>query len=220
MTKNELPQHIKWINAVILIIMAVLTIDAIKPQNAWNVDPNAYNYGWNRFSFFTVQSNFIAAATYLIAAMAILSRKKMGAWFRYLRGGATLYMMVTGIVFALLLRNAAVNPDPGHFNWSNFMLHEFGPSFITVWWLLWPSRLPVTARGSLLWLIFPFLWIIYTFIRASLTGWYPYPFLDPIQSGGTLGVSLYVAGITVFFFILSQLLAWVSRARANNHTLY
>ncbi|TJY67055.1 hypothetical protein FAZ19_09180 [Sphingobacterium alkalisoli] len=220
MTKTELPHNIKWINATILMVMALLTIYAVTPWNAWKVDSSSPSYGWNRFSFFTVQSNFIAAATYLIASLAIVRKKRLGEWFRYLRGAAVLYMMVTGIVYALLLQDTEVNPTPGYFNWSNFMLHQFGPFFITVWWLLWPSRLAVTSRGSLRWLIFPILWLIYTFIRASFTGWYPYPFLNPDKTGGTTGVNLYVLAITVFFLILSQLLAWISRARANNHTLY
>lgn len=220
MKKTELPQNIKWINAIILIIMAVLTVAAIEPWNAWNIAPNSHGYGWNRFSYFTVQSNFIAVATYLIAATAILRTQKMGSWFRYLRGAAVLYMMVTGIVFALLLQNAEVNTSPEQFNWKNFILHELGPFFITFWWLLWPSRLPITTRGSFLWLIFPILWVTYTFTRALFTGWYPYPFLNPDTAGGVIGVSFYVVGIALFFILLNLLLAWISRARANNHTLY
>ena len=220
MTSKELPQNIKWINAIILIAMTIITIDAIKPWASWSIDPNAESYGWNRFSFFTVQSNFIAAGTYLIAAISMLSRSKLGNWFRYLRGGAVLYMLVTGIVYALLLRDTGINPNPGHFDWSNFILHQFGPFFIAIWWLLWPSRLPITPRGSLRWLIFPILWLIYTFVRASITGWYPYRFLNPSIVGSAYGVSLYIAGISVFILLLSQLLAWISRARANNHTIY
>lgn len=51
-----------------------------------------------------------------------------------------------------------------------------------------------------------------------MTGWYPYPFLDP--DGGMVGISNYVVGLTLFFVILCQLLAWISRVRANKYTLY
>jgi len=220
MKRSELPQKIKWINAIILIVMAGLTLAAIEPWKAWKIDPDSHAYGWNRFSYFTVQSNFIAMVTFLIAATAIIRKQRMGEWFRYLRGAAVLYMMVTAIVSALLLQNTEVNPTPGVFNWNNFFLHELGPFFITVWWLLWPSKFPVTSRGSFRWLIFPILWTIYTFIRASYTDWYPYPFLNPDKTGGVIGVSLYIVGIALVFIMLSQLLAWISRARANNHTLY
>jgi len=104
MKKRELPQPIRWMHAVLLIIMALITMDAIKPWTAWSGNPESHGYGWNRFSYFTIQSNFIASVTYVIAAVAILRKKQLGAWYRYLRGGAVLYMMVTGIVFAVLLK--------------------------------------------------------------------------------------------------------------------
>lgn len=220
MKQTELPQNIKWLNAVVLIIMAVVTLGAIEPWTAWDGDPTSHGFGWNRFSYFTIQSNFIAMVTYLSAAIAILRKKQLVTWFRYLRGAAVLYMMVTGIVFAVLLKDTALNPDPNHFNWANFILHEFGPFFITVWWLLWPSRRSITPIKAFYWLVFPLLWVIYTFIRAAITGWYPYPFLDPVSAGGTAGVMAYVCGLTVFFVVLCQLLAWISRARENNNTLY
>jgi hypothetical protein len=220
MKDTELPQDIKWFNAVVLVIMAWVTLVAIEPWTAWQMDPQSHGYGWNRFSYFTIQSNMIATATYIIAAVAILRKKQLGEWFRYLRAAAVLYMIVTGVVFTVLLRDTAVDTDPNHFNWSNFILHEFGPFFITVWWLLWPSKKPITAANSFYLLIFPLIWVIYTFVRAAITGWYPYPFLDPDVSGGIAGVSCYVLAITIFFLFLCQLLAWISCARENNNTLY
>lgn len=105
-------------------------------------------------------------------------------------------------------------------DWKNFVLHQFGPLFIVFWWLLWPSEKAVSPRRALLWLIFPVLWLIYTFIRAAVIDWYPYPFLNPDKVGGYGGVALYVIGITLGFVLLSQLLAWISRARVRNDTLY
>lgn len=98
MKQTALPQNVKGLNAVVLIIMTIVTLDSIEPWTAWNVDPTSPGYGWNRFSYFTIQSNFIAMVTYLIAAVAIFRNKQLGEWFRYLRAGAVLYMMVTGIV--------------------------------------------------------------------------------------------------------------------------
>lgn len=91
MKQTALPQNVKGLNAVVLIIMAIVTLDSIEPWTAWNVDPTSPGYGWNRFSYFTIQSNFIAMVTYLIAAVAIFRNKQLGEWFRYLRAGAVLY---------------------------------------------------------------------------------------------------------------------------------
>lgn len=193
---------------------------AIRPWTAWSAERLPDYYGWNLFSYFTVESNLIAAVVFVLAAIAIIRQKPFGDWFRYLRGGAVLYMLVTGIVYALLLQNNPdANPSLG-FSWDNFVLHQLGPIFIIAWWLLWPSAKAISSREAWWWLVFPIVWIIYTLIRASVADWYPYPFLNPDMTGGFGGVALYVIGITIGFIALSQLLAWVSRERSKNTSLY
>ena len=218
MKKSDRPVPI--VNVIVLLTMAVLIVAAIRPWAAWDAGRLPDLYGWNLFSYFTVESNLIAAAVFGLAAIAIVRKKPFGDWFRYLRGGAVLYMIITGIVYALLLQN---NPDanPGlGFDWKNFVLHQLGPIFIVAWWLLWPSAKAISAREALWWLVFPITWIVYTLVRASFTSWYPYPFLNPDKVGGWGGVTLYIIGIAVAFIALSQLLAWVSRERKRNASLY
>ncbi|PVH25064.1 Pr6Pr family membrane protein [Sphingobacterium corticibacter] len=220
MNQNSNDAPMKWSNAIILLLMALLTIFAISPCSAWSLDRNSHAYGWNLFSYFTIQSNILAVITYLIAALYIFKRQPAANWFRYLRGGAVLYMTITGLVAATLLQGAEVNTTPDTFDWKNFVLHELGPLFIVLWWLMWPSKSATTSRQALIWLIFPLMWTFYTFIRAQMTGWYPYPFLNPERVGGWSGVAIYVLAITIGFVVISQLIAWISRMRANNHTFY
>lgn len=218
--KKLTPTH-RVINALILLTMATLVIFAISPWNAWNEGRLPEFYGWNVFSYFTVQSNIIAAVVFTLAAIAILRQKSYGNWFRYLRGGAVLYMLVTGVVYALLLQNnPEANPSLG-IDWNNFVLHYLCPVFIVVWWLLWPSAKAISPKEALWLLVFPIAWIIFTLIRgAILGGWYPYPFLNPEKVGGWGGVSVYIVGIALTFMLLSQLLAWISRERVRNTSLY
>ncbi|QBQ40322.1 hypothetical protein E2P86_03825 [Sphingobacterium psychroaquaticum] len=216
MKKTSSSRTATGFHAFVLIVMSIITVNAIAPWNAWKVAPEAYDYGWNRFSFFTVQSNLIAATTYIMAAVAFLRHKGTPSWFHHLRGAAVLYMLVTGIIFALLLKDAAVNPTPGKFNWSNFVLHELGPLFIVIWWLLYPSKRPVSSWESLCWLIFPLLWTIFTFVRAVYTGWYPYPFLNPTTTGGVTGVFLYIIGIAGLMVAICLIIAWITRVRTQS----
>lgn len=211
---------VPFINVSILLAMAAFIIFAIRPWSAWSAERLPDYYGWNLFSYFTVQSNLIAAAVFVLAAIAIVKKKPYGDWFRYVRGGAVLYMLITGIVYATLLQN---NPDANPalgFDWNNFVLHQLGPIFIIAWWLLWPSAKSISVREAWLWLVFPIAWIFYTLIRASFTNWYPYPFLNPEKVGGWGGVALYMIGIAVGFAVLAQLLAWISRERSKNNSLY
>ncbi|HSW74942.1 MAG TPA: Pr6Pr family membrane protein [Candidatus Saccharimonadales bacterium] len=210
---------VKWAHVSALTLIVLFTLFAIKPWNAWkNTNPDFY--GWNVFSYFTVQSNIIAAAVYCITIIGLFRHKSMGDWFRYVRGAAVLYMLVTGLVYTFLLQNNPdVNPTLG-FDWNNFVLHQLGPLFIVAWWLLWPSRKPVSPRAALWWLIFPILWIIYTLIRAHFVHWYPYPFLNPAKVGGAGNVAWYILGIAAGFILLSQVVAWASRVRARGASPY
>lgn len=208
------------INITVLLTMAALIIAAIRPWSAWSAERLPDYYGWNLFSYFTIQSNLIAAVVFVLAAVAIIRQQPFGDWFRYLRGGAVLYMLITGIVYATLLQN---NPDANPalgFDWKNFVLHQLGPIFIIAWWLLWPSAKAISVREALWWLAFPILWIVYTLIRATFTDWYPYPFLNPDKVGGWGGVTLYIIGIALAFVASSQFLAWISRERVRNTSLY
>jgi len=209
-------QHVVWRNAGILLLMAGLIVFALKPWGAWQATNPNY-YGWNLFSFFTTQSNVVAAFIYIIAATAILRRKELGGWFRYVRGAGVLYMLITGIVYTLLLAKY----EQGSPNtWQNVILHQFGPLFIVAWWLLWPSKKPISPKGALWLLAFPVAWIVYTLVRAQFVHWYPYPFLDPAHVGSHGMVWLYIAGIAITFIGASQVVAWASRVRASNRSLY
>lgn len=220
MTKTtKLSNTARWINIIVLTFAAGLIIYAIEPWNAWN---NAdFNFhGWNVFSYFTVQSNLIAAAVFLIAALALYRRKALGNWFHYLRGASVLYMMVTGLVYALLLEHNPESNGALVFSWRNFVLHKLMPVFILAWWLLWPSRKSVSAKQAFYWLIFPVVWLVYTLVRGAIIHWYPYPFLNPNDVGSWGGVSLYILGILGVFIVLSQGLAWISRVRVRDQSLY
>ena len=50
-------------------------------------------------------------------------------------------------------------------------------------------------------LVFPSVWLVYTLLRGSDIGWYPYFFLDEAQVGGVVGVVLYCALVLVIFVV-------------------
>lgn len=202
----------RYIDAFFLAVSALAIIVAIAPWNAWsNTDPNFR--GLNLFSYFTVQSNLIAAIVFAIGAYARFTGKRLGNWFGTMRGAAVLYMSITAIVYALLLKNATNAHSALAFDWKNFVLHELMPFVIVVEWLLWPPQQAVSSRLAYVWLTFPVAWLTYTLYRAPIAHWYPYPFLDPSIVGSKFGVFAYIIGIAVAFIALAQLFAWISRER-------
>lgn len=134
----------------------------------------------NFFSFFTIQSNILAAA--MLSATAIVRRQERAAWFDALRGAVTLYIAITGVVFALLLSGLQEELDT-HIGWVNFVVHTLIPIVLVADWLLEPARhrLPLWVAGA--WLCYPAAWFAYTLIRGASVDWYPYPFVDVASHG-------------------------------------
>lgn len=171
--------------------------------------------GLNFFSFFTIQSNILCAVVLIMGAALVASNKPYGPWFTFLRGGMVINMIITGLVYALLLQHAGDAHAGLQWNWQNFVAHQFSPLFVAVEWLIWAPKYQISWKQAFLWLIYPILWLVYTFIHAHISGWYPYPFLDPALVGGWGGVTSYVVGITIGFFAIASAIAWISRRRSQ-----
>ena len=152
----------------------------------------------NFFSFFTIQSNLLAATALLTVGIGSLLRKKATPQFALIRGAATLYMTITGIVFALLLSGLEQQLQVT-LPWINIVLHYVTPAVILLDWLVFPPAFIFNFKQTLYWLAFPAFYLCYSLIRGAIVHWYPYPFLDPIQTGWptVLVTSIFIALGTV-----------------------
>lgn len=151
----------------------------------------------NFFSYFTNLANLFAAVVLLIGAGRLIGAAKPSPTADLLRGSAVVYMTVVGIVFTGLLRDydlGALLP------WINALLHYVVPVVLVLEWLVYPPVNPMTLRQLFFAQSFPLLYLAYVLIRGASTGWYPYPFLNPITVGGYSVVTMYVAGIIAVFF--------------------
>jgi hypothetical protein len=159
----------------------------------------------NYFSYFTIDSNLIAAAILLVGAT---NASRSSARLDLFRGGAVVYMSITGIVFTLLLSNTDVDTA---IPWVNTVVHELMPLVILADWLVTPPVTRLRLQDGLLWLSFPLVWIIYTLIRGSIVNLYPYPFLNP-ANGGYASVAVYAAGILIAMLVVCGLTVVLANA--------
>lgn len=153
---------------------------------------------WNYFSYFTIESNVIAFVTLAVAAWYAWTGRTR-RWLELLRGAATVYMTITGVVYSLLLSNIDVNtPIP----WVNVILHFTIPMVMVIDWLVDLPAVRISLRESLVWLAFPLLYLVYSLLRGPLVDWYPYPFLDPRDTGyATVAVMSVLIGAGSFVFV-------------------
>jgi hypothetical protein len=161
---------------------------------------------FNYFSYFTIDSNLIAAAVLIVGAARWNLPNTDG--FDLVRGAAVVYMSITGIVFTLLLSNTDVDTA---IRWVNTVVHELMPLVLLADWLVTPPSAKLQLRQGLLWLSFPLVWIVYTIIRGAIVHRYPYPFLDPVN-GGYGSVAVYCIAILVAMIVVSAITVGLANA--------
>ena len=107
------------------------------------------------FSFFTILSNVGAVVVMLIGAVVLVARRGVDpGWFVLLRASIATYMIITGIVYNLLLRNIQL-PQGQTLEWSNEILHVAVPIALLLDWLLAPGRGAIAWNQLWKFLVFP-----------------------------------------------------------------
>lgn len=163
----------------------------------------------NYFSFFTIQANFLVTLTASFAAFDPASR--IGKFFTGLsvQTAIALYIFIVGIVYNTVLRGLVL-----HTGWSLFldtMLHVVLPVLYLVYWALMRPKGNLEYRNGIYWLIFPFLYLLYSMIRGAVVGWYPYPFLNADENG-YMQVSINIAVMIAVFLVAGLILIAVTRS--------
>ena len=166
------------------------------------------------FSFFTIEANVIAVAVFVIGA--IPGREPRARWYDLVRGAATTYMSVTGVVYAVLLSDLPAAAD-STIPWVNEVLHYLMPLIVFLDWLFVPPEQAIRFRESLTWAAFPLVYAIYSLIRGAATSWYPYPFLNVDRHGlGRVLVNCVGIGIGTIVFVAA--IGWLGNAMHNGRT--
>ena len=158
----------------------------------------------DHFSYFTIWSNLLAA---IIFTMLAINPNRTGSLFRVLHLDAIVMMIVTGIVYNVLLNTGG---HEGWDFWSNGIQHTWGPILVFIVFVICGPRGWISSRTIFASLILPILWLVYALIRGSVTGAYPYDFLD-VNANGMASVLAFVAQIVVFAIILGYLLLLIDK---------
>lgn len=179
------------------LVFSLLGFAALVTEIATLVERGLFN-PINFFSYFTVQTNIVVSVVLLLGALAVAMGKQ--SKLDILRSAATVYILVVGIGFSLLLstmEGLVLTAVP----WDNTVLHYIIPAAVLVDFLIDRPKRRISLKAGLVWLLFPALYMVYSFIRGAIDGWYPYPFLDP-DINGIGAVVATVGGLSVLTFLL------------------
>jgi hypothetical protein len=205
------------IRPVVRLAMGVAIVAAVAAQLQW-LHANGLLRTVNYFSFFTIDSNILAAVVLL--AIELPSDTLPGRAARWLRGPMTLYMTMTGIIYAVLLAPIAADVST-QLDWVNTVVHVVGPIVVVADWFLAPPERRPSRTDAAWWLVFPVVWLGYSLVRGAIVDWYPYPFMDPRDgvehAAGSWGaVIVTIAILTMFVIALALAIQWVTaRARTD-----
>ncbi|WP_392541941.1 Pr6Pr family membrane protein [Oryzobacter telluris] len=189
-----------------LVLQTVLVVQGSAVLDETQVPPMATRLG-RLVSYFTIQSNLLVAVTSWQLAR---DPGRDGRWWRVVRLAAVVGITVTGLVHFVLLR-PLLHLDGA--DWAaDKLLHMVVPVLAVLVWALVGPR-PRSSASTAWWtLAWPLAWLAWTLAVGTVSGWYPYPFLDARENGWG-AVAIACVGITVLF------LAVVAGARAVDRRL-
>lgn len=153
----------------------------------------------NFFSYFTILCNILCAVC--------LTWPKATA-NPTLRGGAALYIAVTGAIYVLILKDLWA---PTGLKWvADTLLHYVTPALFLIDWLVFAPKAGLKWRAVLAWLAFPLIYAVWTLAHGAYSGFWPYPFVDVSQLGMTRAL-INMAGMTVLFLGLGLVFVLIGR---------
>lgn len=186
------------LNATVVVVALAIQIPITAADTAGVFDTPAARVA-NLFTFFTILTNILVAATGVLLA---LDPDRRSTVLRTLRLDALLGIIVTAIVYHTVLAGLH---DPVGAEWfADQLFHTVSPILAVVGWLLFGPRGLVDRRIVALSVIYPIVWLAFTLVRGAIIDWYPYPFTD-VTDLGYLQVALNCLLVTALFLLLAAL---------------
>jgi hypothetical protein len=166
------------------------------------------------FAYFSIQTSIVNIVVLLVTGIAGLQTVKDSRGLAATRGSIVTYAVITGVVYNVLLRDLVESPPSGEIlvQWPIELTHVWVPIYLVADWILSPHRAKLSWSFLLIGLVYPALWFLLTEIRGSITGWYPYEFLNPSGSeDGLIRVLTYTGIIGIFGLLCLSMVFLVNR---------
>ena len=164
------------------------------------------------FSYFTLMTNCLVAAGWGTAAL--LSETTMGRFFQRdsVRTAVTGYIVLVGVIYHVLL--ASIHNPQGLEWYANHLLHTIVPLAVFLEWLFLSGARSARFTQVIAWQVYPVVYTAYTLIKGSITGFYPYPFLD-VNALGYSGVAVQLVGLILTFVLTGIVFVAIGKLQAR-----
>lgn len=161
----------------------------------------------SKLQYFTIQSNLLLAVVLGWSVVAdATGRRGPSPW---LVGGATFFVTITFLVYNTILVPGGGEDAVLLFSGypASDLLHVVAPVLALLDWVLDREHPGFAVRRSLLWLVYPFVYMLVSELVGARSGFYPYFFMDPNAIG--------VQNVVLFFVVLFPAFALLALAFAG-----
>ena len=186
---------------------ALVGLVALVSRFIWGLGSATFTAG-NFFAYLTMQSNIAFMVVCVVGAIVALRSGADPPWLTNLHALVLTWILVAGIVFAILVQQAGARGFTLEVPWSDQVLHFWLPAFALLEWVF------ATGRGRAQWRMlfvvigYPVVWGVITLVRGAVVGWYPYFFLDPDQVRDPVEFVLYsTIALTTFMLVGTGVIA-------------
>jgi hypothetical protein len=189
------------------IILAVLALSAIAKVINYEIFLKSFK---SLMLWYTNSSNLIVAFTLILCAVYNM-KDKNPQWLILLRSGATLWVIITSIVYHFILANPMY---PFHdTSYQNLVLHYIVPIGMLFDWIIFEKKNKYKFYYPILWLSYPLMCLVFYLIYGLRTNFYPYWFVNPYESypqgiGSYTNLILLVLALTIGFLVLGYIFVW------------
>ena len=164
------------------------------------------------YSEFTVQGNLAFGLVLVLAAAR--GRSRLPLWWDHLFGALVLYLIMTGIIYVVLVAPPGERWWTWDLYWPQLVHHRLAPLVAALDWLLVTRTVRAPWWRPLAWLGYPVAFLVFSWIRGGIDGWYVYDFLDPTLDGGWARVLGTTTQVLIAFLAVSVVVHAAGSVRA------
>jgi hypothetical protein len=161
-------------------IFALVELVSLVARYIWGLDTASFAPG-NFFAYLTIQSNIAFLVVCVVGGIVAVKSTADPPWLTNLHAVVLSWILVAGIVFAILVQQAGERGFRLEVPWSDQVLHFWLPACALLEWIISRGRGRSQWRMISLTVGYPVIWGGITLVRGAVVGWYPYFFLDPDQ---------------------------------------
>ncbi|WP_157488167.1 MULTISPECIES: Pr6Pr family membrane protein [unclassified Leifsonia] len=202
-----------------LVLAAVETVSIAANFQAIGI--TAFDAG-NYFCFFTVQSAVGAVALLGTSGVLAITGRPESSRIHAARSIVLGYVILAGIVYGILAVGSAGEVKPIIVTPSDVVLHFIMPVLLTIDFIA--ERRLAMRTNTLPWLTmgwalpYPGVWLVFTMVRGSIVGWFPYFFIDPTRTKSPVEMGVYIMIVILMILVLTT--GSVALTRIGAHTLF